>query len=521
MAKKTISPFFNTLPLDPASTTPLYRQLYEVLRQAILSGQLSSGARLPSTRLLADGLNLSRNTVTAAFDQLLAEGYIEGRHGSGTFVSAELPEDLLAVRNPDLTIPNHDSLLRPDARTQQNGNSNRPANRELLSERGRLLVAAPTLPASRLHAWQGKPLPFTSELPALDRFPADIWTRLLNRRLRQSLPELLGYKHASGFYPLREAIATYTGATRGIKCCPEQIIIVSGSQQGLDLVMRLLIDPGDQVVVEEPGYPGVKGAALASGGQIIPVPVDQNGMNVAEVIKRAPHARLAYVTPSHQFPLGVTLNASRRLALLEWARQANAWIIEDDYDSEYRYSGRPLAALQGLDRHDRVIYLGTFSKTVFPALRIGFLVAPPPLVEAFEKARYFEGVHSPILEQAVLTDFIVEGHFARHVRRMRALYAERQACLLEVASKELQGQLDLRPAETGMSLVARLQQGVSGKEVARQAALQNLALFPISNYALEPLERDGLFLGFAAFDEASIREGVKRLAGVLSKKIPT
>src|SRR4051794_27308303 len=454
--------------LDTSSAVPLHRQLYEGLRGTILAGRLSAGTRLPATRTLARELQISRNTVLNAFEQLLAEGYVEGLTGSGTYVSHVLPDDLLRVPSA--------SVAQPTA----------PANRRL-SHRGALLAATPVSVARD----QGLPRAFRPGLPAFDTFPFDVWTRLVARRWKQPPPELLSYGDPAGYWPLRVAIAAYLHAARGVQCTADQVIVVAGSQQGLDLAARVLLDPGDHVWIEDPGYVGARGALRSAGAQLVPVPLDQEGLRVAAGIDKCPDARMAYVTPSHQFPLGVTMSLSRRLALLDWARRADAWLLEDDYDSEYRYTGRPLPALQGLDRDRRTIYLGTFSKVLFPSLRLGYLVVPADLVAAFVAARALADRHPPSIEQAALADFITEGHFARHIRRTRALYAERQAALLAAADRELAGLIELPPAEAGMHLVGWLPPGANDAEASYCAARAGVDAPALSAYALEPVSRGG------------------------------
>jgi GntR family transcriptional regulator/MocR family aminotransferase len=304
-------------------------------------------------------------------------------------------------------------------------------------------------------------------------------------------------------------------AARAVRCEASQVVVVSGSQQGLDIVARLLLDPGDHVWMEDPGYLGARGAFLGAGARVSPVPVDAEGMMVSAGIERQPRARMVYVTPSHQFPMGVTMTLARRLALLEWVRRSGAWVIEDDYDSEFRYSGRPIAALQGLDFTGRVIYLGTFSKVLFPSLRLGYLILPPELVEPFSNARALVDRHSSLIEQAVLADFIVEGHFARHIRRMRALYAHRHAAFVETARKELAGLLEVQPQDAGMHLAGWLAEGVDDAAASRKAFEHGVEAPPLSAYAIEPLSRGGLLLGFTATGTREIREGVRRLASAL------
>jgi GntR family transcriptional regulator / MocR family aminotransferase len=482
-----------SIEVDHASLAPLYRQLYSALRAAILSGRLKSGTRLPATRSLASELAISRNTVLNAYAQLLAEGYVEGEVGSGTYVARTLPDELLHARGCTPTAPQLPHVGRT------------------LSQRGTLMTTT-RVPTPR---FPGELKAFRPGVPALDVFPFELWARLVARRWRRPQRSLLGYGDPAGYRPLREAIATYLREARAVRCDPDQVIVVAGSQQALDLTARMLLDAGDAAWIEDPGYLGARGALLGAGAQLVPVPVDDEGVDVAAGVARHAEARLIYVSPSHQYPYGVTMSLPRRLALLEWASRAGAWVLEDDYDSEYRYAGRPLAALQGLDREGRVIYLGTFSKVLFPALRLGYMVVPSDLVETFAAARALSDRHSPSLDQVALTDFIVDGHFARHIRRMRALYAERQAILVAAATRELDGLLEVPAAEAGMHLVGWLPTGGDDVLASRQLAAHGVEAPPLSLYGLTGLPRGGLLLGYTAVGEKEIREGVRRMAKAL------
>jgi GntR family transcriptional regulator / MocR family aminotransferase len=482
-----------TLPLDATTATPLFRQLYEGLRGGILDGTLARGVRLPATRGLAGELGVSRNTVLNAYEQLLAEGYLEGKVGSGTFVARTLPEEMIQVR----------PTAGPAPPT--------PLARRGLSQRGELLarISATACRSS------GAPRPFRPGYPALDAFPFETWMRLVARHHRRPSRDLLTYGPPAGYAPLRSAIAAHLGPARAVHCDPGQVVVITGSHQGLDLIARILLDPGDTAWVEDPGYPSARAALQGAGVNLVPVPVDGDGLDVAAGSGRCPNARLVYVTPSHQFPLGVTMSLGRRLALLEWARRANAWVVEDDYDSEYRYAGRPLAALQGLDRDGRVIYLGTFSKALFPALRLGYLVVPPDLVDAFVAARAVTDRQTATLPQAVLADFITEGHFLRHIRRMRTLYSERQETLLRAARRELGGLLEVSPCATGLHLVGWLPEGRDDRQASAAAARAGLEAPPLSGCCVEGRARGGLLLGHANFDARQIRDAVRRLGAAL------
>lgn len=489
------------VPLNRSSGAPLHRQLYDGLREGILAGRFPAGARLPSTRGLAAELGVSRNTVTSAFSQLLVEGYLEGKVGSGTYVTGVLPDEMLSARRGTRGAGLREETL--------------PSPGRRLSRRGELLAATQTVTIRD----KGSPRAFRPCVPALEEFPVREWRLLASRRWRHSPSGLLGYGDPAGYLPLREAIAGYLGAARAVRCSPDQVVVVSGSQQALDLAARVLLDPGEAAWVEDPGYAGARAALAGASARLVPVPVDGEGLDVSAGIEREADALLAYVTPSHQYPLGPMMGLARRLELLRWARGVGAWIVEDDYDGEYRYSGRPLEALQGLDAEGRVIYVGTFSKVLFPALRLGYLVVPPDLTDAFVAARELSDRHAPVIDQAVLADFITEGHFARHVRRMRALYASRQEALVEAAKKELDGLIDVGPAEAGMHLVGFLPEGSDDREASRMAAAHGVEAPPISSYALEPHperpRRPGLLLGYAAFTETEILRGVRRLATAL------
>lgn len=514
MSKRASPVSLVQLGLDHRSGVPLHRQVYDQLREAVLSRRLSPGARLPSTRTLARELGASRNTVMIAFEQLLAEGYIEGKTGSGTFVTRILPEDMLYAHGaaaPRLCVVEE---------------------RRSISRRGEALRRNPFLcclyktdteppqPGARrgdpsASQEDNLPRPFRVGWPAIDEFPAHVWGRLASRVWREPPRSLLVYGDPAGYRPLREAIATYLREARGVRCEAGQVIIVGGCQQALDLAARVLLDPGDAVWIEDPGYLGARSALLGAGATLIPVPVDREGLDVAAGVARRASARAAYVTPSHQYPLGVTMSLARRLALLSWAARSGAWVLEDDYDSEYRYTGRPLAAIQGLDGGARVVYLGSFSKVLFPSLRLGYLVAPPDLVDAFTAARSVSGRHSPVADQAILARFMTEGHFARHIRRTRHLYAERRAMLLEAARRELAGLLEIEPGEAGLHVPGWLPKGVDDRAAAETAAARGVEVFPLSACALKPLARGGLLLGFAALNGPEICEGVRRLATAL------
>jgi len=483
---KRITAFSLALPLRPPRMAA-GRWLYTSLRAEILEGRLRPGARLPATRDLARQYGLSRGTIVAAFEQLKSEGYMEARVGSGTFVTRVLPDDLLQAQRPARTP----ASFRPGPRP--------------LSDYAARVRPFPALGHRPIRA-------FRANQPALDLFPAQLWAQVTSRRLRQVTIGLLEGCPPTGYPPLREAVADYLGTSRGVQCVPEQVVILSGVQEALDLAARLFLNPGDRVVMEDPGYIGAGLVFEALGARIRTVHPDQEGMILGSELRGA---RLVYVTPAHQFPVGVSMSLARRLELLEWARKAGALIFEDDYDSEYRYSGRPIPALQGLDRHGLVLFAGSFSKVLFPSLRLGYLVVPPDLVDRFLAAESVTNRHAPLLEQAVLCDFMALGHFGRHVRRMREVYAERLSVLLESGGERLAGLVEVSGVEAGLQTVGWLGAGIDGESASRAALARRVEATPLQHYTRGRVLRDGLQLGFAAVDTQEIRRGVRDLAAAL------
>ncbi|WP_119460608.1 PLP-dependent aminotransferase family protein [Rhodospirillaceae bacterium SYSU D60014] len=488
-----------SLHLDSAAAMPLHRQLYAEIRDMILQGRLAPGLRLPSSRTLSQDLRISRNTVLLGLEQLWSEGYVEGRTGAGTFVSQTLPDGLLAARTT--MRPVGDPLGgRGDGKRQGPGPS----------ERGLRLAAGP---ARRL-----RPAPaFAPGLPDCSDFPFDLWARLLAKAWRRPPPHLFAAADSAGYRPLRAAIADYLRVVRAVRCEAEQVIVLSGIRQAVDLVARVLLDPDDIAWMEEPGYPGIRAALSAAGARIRAMPVDAEGLCLDDGGTESA-ARLVCVAPSHQYPLGVTMSLPRRLDLLDWARRADAWILEDDYDSEFRYAGRPLSALQGLDADGRVLYAGSFSKVLFPSLRIGYLIVPPPLVETFRRARAALDDHASTTAQPALAEFMAAGHFAAHVRRMRKRYETRQQALL-AAARHLRGLLTLAPDPAGMHLVADLGPDLAGRVTDRAASAAagaaGLVAPPLSDYFAGPPMRQGLLLGYAAVPETEMEPAVRRLAAAL------
>jgi len=479
--------------IDRASGKPLYQQLYEGYREAILDRRLRAGQRLPSTRGLAGELQISRIPVLNAFEQLLAEGYFEARVGAGTFVASSLPDEPPA----------------PTARAAAREPAARPARREI-ARRAAALVRPPE---PWLKGWGA----FRLSQPAVEHFPFQVWASLVARLCRNPRGSLLHYGGPMGYRPFREAVAAYLRTARAVRCEADQIMVVSGSQHALEIASRVLLDPGSRVWVEEPGYNGARDVLTMAGARLVPVPVDAEGLDVAAGIALSPRARAAYVTPSHQYPLGVTMSATRRLQLLDWAQRSGAWILEDDYDSEFRYGSQPIPALQGLDRDSRVLYIGTFSKVLFPALRLGYLVIPADLVARFAAVRETMDICPPTLQQAALAEFLTEGHFARHIRRLRLLYRERRAALVDALANEIGPTLEVLGDQAGMHLVATLPPGSPDRDISERAARQGLWAMPLSACYLGEVRRPGLVLGFGGTSVPEIVEGVRRLRGVIGR----
>ncbi|MTJ82262.1 MAG: PLP-dependent aminotransferase family protein [Telmatospirillum sp.] len=474
-------------PLVPGGDVPLQRQLYLALRAAILDGRLGAGTSLPSSRTLARQLSVSRNTVIAAFEHLAAEGFVDGHRGSGTRISARSPGPLAPER-------------RGGAEKGARG----------VSRRARGLAGWPG-PARG----DGNNRPLAPGMPDPDAFPCRDWSRLLARRWRRPQRSLLIDSPGAGYAPLREAIALHFGRSRAVSCSPDQIIVVSGSQQGLDLVARVLLDPGDQAMVEDPGYGGWKGVLCAAGVVPAPVPVDGFGFDPVLAERLWPSARMACVTPSHQFPTGATMPLARRLSLIDWAHRHDAWIVEDDYDSDFRYGAPPLAALQGLDAGRRTIYCGTFSKSMFPALRLGWLVVPDDLLDAFLAVRRLLDRAPPTLTQAAMADFMAEGLYVSHLRRMQRLYGERRAALLASAGRHLAGLADTVAGDAGTHAIAWLPDGDDDRAIADAACRRGLAPAPLGAFRLRP-GRPGLLLGYSHMPADRIDPAIRLLAGIIA-----
>ena len=481
-----------TLELDRDSARPISTQLYMALREVILSGGLGAGERLPASRTLASDLGISRTTVNDALERLAAESLVESRVGAGTFVS-----QALKAERP----------MPPPRSRQGRRFSRKPRLAGAMSRAIAGFVERQRLPH--------QPRAFMTALPALDAFPMAQWSRLMAKHWRAGRDEVMGYGAPNGYEPLRRAIAGHLRASRGIPCEADQIFITEGAQQAFHLIGSVLLDPNDKVWFENPGAIGACNGLVASGADLVPVPIDAEGLRVEVGLRKAPSFRLAFVTPSHHQPLGVIMSLERRFALLQAAERAGAWIIEDDYDGEFCYGRRPLPTLKSVDTTGRVIYVGTFSKSLFPSLRLGYLLAPPALVEVFERlaSAFLPGV--PTSLQAVTAEFVEEGFFAAHVRRMRRIYAERHQALCEAAKERLGGLLEVVPTESGLHTIGHLPPNLAETMVAAAAAQRGIFVSPIRRFCLKPTGISGLVLGFGSIPPKEIRAGVEGLGQVL------
>jgi GntR family transcriptional regulator / MocR family aminotransferase len=465
---------------------PLFRQVYQGLRQAILSGTMGAGDRLPSTRDLAEQLGISRTVVLLAYEHLLAEGFITGRGGSGTYVSEGLARNV--------------------------SSSGRKQANLRLSRFGKAVTGSMATVDTPLPRPVTPRYNFIYGRSDLETFPFALWRRLLLRQARKGTTRQFDYGTALGNADLRAAICTHLRRARAVVCNPSEVIVVHGSQQGLDLVMRVLVEPGDTVAIEDPHYDGICEALRAAGARLRPVPVDGEGLDPAQLPE---DARMVFVTPSHQYPTGAILPLERRLALLKWARQRNAVIVEDDYDGEFHYDGRPLESLQGLDREGRIVYIGSFSQTVFPSLRIGYLIAPGSLVPALTAAKWLSDMHTATLEQQTLAEFISGGMYERHLRRLRRRNTARRAALLEAVRKHLGDRVEVTGDGAGAQVVLWPRKRVSEAAVVEAAAQRGVGIYGIAHCFLKKPSRPGFLLGYARLTEREIREGIRLLGEVL------
>lgn len=473
----------------------IQQQFYQALKHEILSGHLQPGRKLPSSRSLAEMMSISRNSVLAGFERLIDEGYLISRAGSGTYVAQHIPDDLIA------------SALEQPHKTQHSLDDTEQLHPQLQPLNSIWQKA-------QLH--RGHHSLLSIGVGCSDLFPEQLWGRLLGQAWRQ-------YRHWSelardpmGFQPLRHSIAQYVNTTRGVNCDASQILIVNGTQQAMNLTAKVLLQAGDEVCLDEPGYDGALAVFQSAGALVHPVHGDQQGMDIEAAIRDWPNSKLLFTAPSHQYPLGGTLSLQRRLLLLDWAAKQHKWIFEDDYNSEFRYNARPIQALQGLDQQQRVIYAGTFSKMMYPEFRLGFLIVPPALLEAFKLAKYYADTRTGYLEQAALHLFIQEGHYARHVRRVRKACFERQQVLLQALQQHIP-ELRVQVADSGIHLICWLPPHLSEQQIIARCQDSGLGLQPLSRYRQLPSQEQGLLLGFAAHPPAVLREAVLKLKTVINQ----
>lgn len=478
-----------TLPPRPIDA-PATKWLREALRSTIVQGTLRPGSRIPSSRELARTYQLARGTVVSALDDLRAEGYLISAQGSGMYVCARLPNHLLEC-----------------AALKRRKTGRRASSLQTLSSFGKALHPFSHHVSMHTRA-------FRTNLPALAAFPTALWARTVSRSLRQITASQLVSTTSAGYEPLRVAVSEYLISSRGANCTPEDVVIVSGVREALDLTSRILLDPGSNVLIEDPGYQLSYTAFRAARATLVPMSIDAEG--AAPATEQIQAARLLYLTPGHQFPTGVTMSAARRLAILHRVTQTGAYIFEDDYDSEFRYSGKPLPVLQGLDQSDRVILAGSFNKTMFPALRIGYVVVPPQLKQAFLRLKALTSVQ-PIGDQLALSDFLHEGYFGRHLRQMRKLYADRYCTLSECVERHLSEHLKLSPIQAGLQTAAWLRPGLVAESVRCEAAQLNVDVLPLSLYSYKLSAPEGIQLGFAAIDQKAIEHGVQVLKRAIDR----
>ncbi|MRG43491.1 aminotransferase class I/II-fold pyridoxal phosphate-dependent enzyme [Chitinophaga sp. SYP-B3965] len=471
--------------IQKGNTAPMYLQLYEQIKAAIFSARLKEGERMPSTRHLATDLDISRNSVFQAYEQLILEGYLAGKKGDGTYVSAKLnpisasTRKTMPVKYNDVALP--DEVLRKDSTVE-------PV------------------------------MPFQNSVPSIHQFPFKIWSGLAAEVYREVHSLHLGYGETLGHLPLREALVDYLRINRSIICEADQILIVNGSRQALNLAAQALIRKGDLCWMEDPGYLGARAAMTRWGGKVCPIPITENGLDIAYAMKHYPEARFVYLTPSHQYPLGATMPLSERLKLLKWAARHKMWIVEDDYDSEFRYNGRPVPALKGLDDHGNVIYTGTFSKVLFPALRIGYMVLPSAAIaQQFKMVKSTIDRQSPVIDQAIVTQFMLKGHFARHLRKMRTLYKKQQEELVALLEKHLSKYILVAPADTGMHFIAWLKRPCNMKKLITAALAEGVILIPVNEFAMKFKQEDGFIFGFTGYGVPEMEKAVLVLKKLLER----
>lgn len=484
------------LSLTQDSRQPVYKQVSEALKLAILAGRLKPGEKLPSTRDLADSMNVSRFTVIRSYEELSAQGYIQTTSGSGTFVNKEIPGHLDDVKNRELEREPVEHILPTAA----------------LSVYGERVMTCEEIEDAHVELFAE----LNYGAPTVDQLPLTRWKEMLYRATRYQDGNMLAY-HSDpfGYMPLREAICNYLIRSRSVNCTPDRVAIFSGAQGALDLMGRLLIDNGDAVALENPGFPGARRSMLTHGAEIIPIPVDGQGMIVEHLESINQRVKLVYVTPSHHDPTGVVLSLPRRIALLDWAARTDSFIFEDDYDSEYRYGDKPMPSLQGLDEHDCTIYLSTFWKVLYPVVRIGFIVLPRRMVRLVGRAKALIERDFPLLEQKALADFIEEGHLERHIKRTRVFYAKRRAALVQAVTKQFGKRIYISPVTAGMHLLVRFGEEFEEEQVLTAARTAEVSLVSTSHhYVVNSRQREYL-MGFAHLPEESIHETVQKFAANL------
>ncbi|QGX97083.1 PLP-dependent aminotransferase family protein [Roseovarius faecimaris] len=487
--KRKAGILLSSIHLDRTANKGIGVQLYMALRDVLLSGALKPGDRLPASRTLAKEAGVSRTTVIDAVDRLVSEGMLVSRVGAGTFVSETLESQRPApVQFGQPTAPRK----RPRLAYSITQSAENYAPRAWLPHNSRAFVTA---------------------LPALDAFPQAQWARLMARHLRGDRDSVMGYGQPQGLQALRSAIASHLGTARGINCHADQVFVTSGAQHAFALIGQMFVNAGDQVWHENPGAKGARNALVATGAQLVPISIDENGLNVAEGLEKAPHFRLAFATPSHQQPLGVVMSLARRFDLLKAAVDAQALVVEDDYDGEFHFGTRPQPTLKSIDTHGRVLYVGTFSKTLFPSLRLGFIVVPERMIEVFDEV-FASWVSGPAtVTQAVVADFMQEGHFATHIRMMRRLYKARYEALIE-ASAALPDTIRIQPADSGFHTVAYVDPAVDVQDLVAQASTQRITLTSFDGYCLAPIDKKGVVFGFGSVQPDDIRSGLAKIAAL-------
>lgn len=472
--------------------------VYHTIRNAILDGRLNAGIKLPSTRALAEMMSISRNSVIAGFERLMDEGYLYSKQGSGTYISDNLPDELVRTNN-------HPHALD---KTEYHALNLNPTVDNLTNS---WIQSRPSTDKHQM---------FNIGIGCVDQFPHELWGRLLGRVWRKSKHAITLYNHPDGYTPLKKLLVNYVLSTRGVHCSEEQIIIVNGTQQAINLAARVLLKQGDKVWLDDPGYDSAKAILTGLGAEIAPIFSDQEGMDIAYGAKHHPEAKLIYTTPSHQFPLGTTLSLPRRLALLDWAQQNNAWIFEDDYNSEFRFLSKPIQALQGLDNHQRVIYAGTFSKMMYPGFRLGFLIVPQVLSDAFTMMKYYSDSQCSYLEQAALAQFIQEGHYARHVRKIRKICYERQNAFCRAINLYLPDIFDVEMTDSGIHTVCWIKQGYDLHVILEQCRRLNFGAQPLARYCIKSKNNNAILFGYAAHSELNITNSIQSLSEKLRDIYP-